>query len=111
MIGWTIYLRVNVGRSMETVSQPQAFRSKSLKYKDPVSSVPNSLGQQALRKIRFLEEVSAFWPRTRSTTPAAIQRPTMGYSSAAATRQENRWELGSGGGLETHIQRSPKSAR
>jgi hypothetical protein len=93
MTGWTIYLRVNVGRSMETVGQPQAFRSKSLKYKDPVSSVPKSLGRQVSEKIRFLEEISAFWPTTRSTTPAAIQR-TLGYSSAA-TRQENRWELGS----------------
>ena len=35
MTDWTIYLRVNVGRSMETVSQSQAFPSKLLKYKDP----------------------------------------------------------------------------
>jgi hypothetical protein len=90
---------------METVSQPQAFRSKSLKYKDPVSSVPKSLGQQALRKIRFLEEISAFWPTTRSTTPAAIQHR---HWAIPARRLDKRiignWEAG--GGLETQIQRS-----
>jgi hypothetical protein len=88
-------LRVNVGQSMETVSQPQASRSKSLKDKDPVSGVPKSLGQRALRKIRSLEEISVFWPTTRSTTPAAIQRR---HWAIPARRQDKRivgnWEAG-----------------
>jgi hypothetical protein len=95
MTGWTIYLRVNIGRSMETVSQPQAFRSKSLEYKDPVSSVPKSLGQQALRKIRFLEEISAFWPTTRSTTPAAIQRRHWAIPARQLEKRSvGNWEAG-----------------
>jgi hypothetical protein len=93
MTGGTIYLRVNVGRSMETVSQPQAFRSKSLKYEDPVSSVPKSLGQQALRKIRSLKDFSVLADNAVNK-PCRNPAPTMGYSRAA-TRQENGWELGS----------------
>ena len=67
-------LAVNVGWPMETVSQPQPLCSNiRTRFR-----VPNSLGQQALKKIRFLEEISASWPTTRSTNPAANPAPNIG---------------------------------
>jgi hypothetical protein len=64
-------LTVNAGRSMATASEPLAHFSKSLKYGHFLSSVPKSLGQQALRRIRSLERISAIWPLTRSTAPSS----------------------------------------
>jgi hypothetical protein len=94
MTDWTIYLRVNVGRSMETVSQSQAFPSKLLKYKDPHlqrTEVSRSTGAEKNSLSRGDFGVMADNAVNYTCRNPA---PTLGYSSAA-TRQENRWELGS----------------
>jgi hypothetical protein len=59
---------------METVGEPLAFYPKSLKLKQSTPSVPKSLGQQGLRKIRFLEQPSAIFPTTRSTASPSKHR-------------------------------------
>ena len=59
---------------METVGEPYGFYPKLLKWKHFVPSVPKSLGQQALRKIRSLEHFPAVCPPTRSTAASLKHR-------------------------------------
>jgi hypothetical protein len=59
---------------METVGEPYGFYPKLLKWKHFVPSVPKSLGQQALRKIRSLERFPAVCPPTRSTAASLKHR-------------------------------------
>src|SRR5829696_3881645 len=59
---------------METVGEPCGFCPKLLKWKHFVPSVPTSLGQQALRKIRSLEHFPAVSPPTRSTAASLKHR-------------------------------------
>src|SRR5215211_1975798 len=59
---------------METVGEPYGFYPKLLKWKHFVASVPKSLGQQALRKIRSLEHFAAVCPPTRSTAASLKHR-------------------------------------
>jgi hypothetical protein len=65
---------VNFSWSMETVGEPYGFYPKLLKWKHFVPSVPKSLGQQALRKIRSLEHFPAVCPPTRSTAASLKHR-------------------------------------
>jgi hypothetical protein len=59
---------------METVGEPYGFYPKLLKWKHFVPSVPKSLGQQALRKIRSLEHLPALSSPTRSTAASLKHR-------------------------------------
>jgi hypothetical protein len=59
---------------METVGEPYGFYPKLLKWKHFVPSVPKSLGQQALRKIRSLEHFPAVRPPTRLTAASLKRR-------------------------------------
>jgi hypothetical protein len=59
---------------METVGEPLAFYPKSLKLSQSIPSVPKSLGQQRLKKIRSLEPPSAIFPTTRSTASPSKHR-------------------------------------
>jgi hypothetical protein len=59
---------------METAGEPYGFYPKLLKWTHFVPSVPNSLGQQALRKIRSLEHFPAVSPPTRSTAASLKHR-------------------------------------
>jgi transposase len=54
---------VSFSWSMETVGEPYGFYPKLLKWKHFVPSVPKSLGQRVLRKIRSLEHFPAVCPR------------------------------------------------
>src|SRR6266851_9993988 len=59
---------------METVGEPYGFYPKLLKWKHFVPSVPKSLGQRVLRKIRSLEHFPAVCPPTRSTAASLKHR-------------------------------------
>src|SRR5829696_3031959 len=65
---------VSFSWSMETVGEPYGFYPKLLKWKHFVPSVPKSLGQQALRKIRSLKHFPAVCPPTRSTAASLKHR-------------------------------------
>src|SRR5215213_6101220 len=65
---------VSFSWSMETVGEPYGFYPKLLKWKHFVPSVPKSLGQQALRKIRSLKHFAAVCPPTRSTAASLKHR-------------------------------------
>jgi hypothetical protein len=80
---------------METASEPMTLFFKSLKYGHFRSSVPKSLGQQALRRIRSLERISAIWPITRSTTPSSNHRRAWLFPARQlGQRIVRNWEVG-----------------
>jgi hypothetical protein len=94
---------------METVGEPYGFYSKLLKWKHFAPSVPKSLGQQALRKIRSLEHFPSVCPPTRSTAASLKDRRCWAFPARhLGLRIVAIEEIG--GGLETRIQRSPKFA-
>src|SRR5215211_5400867 len=95
---------------METVGEPYGFYPKLLKWKHFVASVPKSLGQQALRKIRSLEHFPAVCPPTRSTAASLKHRRCWAFPARhLGLRIVAIEEIG--GGLETRIQRSPNPAQ
>jgi hypothetical protein len=67
---------------METVGEPYGFYPKLLKWKHFVPSVPKSLGQQALRKIRSLEHFPAVCPANAVNSSIIKTSPLLGISSA-----------------------------
>ncbi len=94
---------------METVGEPYGFYPKLLKWRHFVPSVPKSLGQQAVRKIRSLEHFPAVCPPTRSTAASLKHRRCWVFPARhLGLRIVAIEEIG--GGLETEIQRSPFSA-
>jgi hypothetical protein len=65
---------VSFSWSMETVGEPYGLYLKLLIWKHFVSSVPKSLGQRVLRKIRSPEHFPAVCPPTRSTAASLKHR-------------------------------------
>jgi hypothetical protein len=74
---------------METIGEPLAFYPKLLKLKQSIPSVPKSLGQQGLRKIRSLEQPSTIFPTTPVNSIAIKTSPCLANFNAAI-RPENR---------------------
>jgi hypothetical protein len=64
---------------METAGEPYGFYPKLLKWQHFAPSVPKSLGQQALRKIRAL---SACLPANAVHSSIIKTSPLLGISSA-----------------------------
>src|SRR5215203_1559743 len=94
---------VSFSWSMETVGEPCGFCPKLLKWKHFVPSVPKSLGQQALRKIRSLEHFAAVCPPTRSTAASLKHRRCWAFPARhLVLRIVAIEEIGGEEGIRTH---------
>jgi hypothetical protein len=88
---------------MATVGEPYGFYPKLLKWKHFVPSVPKSLGQQALRKIRSLEHFPAVCPPTRSTAASLKHRRCWAFPARhLGLRIVAIEEIGGEEGIRTH---------